>query len=109
MRKGIKLLEEVVGAGPLIQRGRRIKIVTRMWLNKGDEVPMAGSSDTVWSRGELLNGIFYAMEGMREGGFRKVRISPHMMYREAGFGEMIPPNAVLTVAITLEEVCTPPA
>ena len=38
---------------------------------------------------------------MRVGGYRKVVIAPHLAYREKGIPAVIPPNAKLTVEITV--------
>jgi hypothetical protein len=36
---------------------------------------------------------------MRVGGRRRLRVAPHLAYREAGVPGVIPPNALLTVEI----------
>ena len=38
MRSGIKILEDVPGAGPLLERQHFYRIRVRMWLNKGESV-----------------------------------------------------------------------
>ena len=53
---------------------------------------------------EVVPGIGYSIEGMRRGGKRKVKISPHLGYREAGIENLIPPNAVLVYEIEVLEV-----
>lgn len=47
----------------------------------------------------MFAGLFYGVEGMRVGGTRRLRIAPHLAYREAGMPGIIPPNALLTVEI----------
>ncbi len=42
--------------------------------------------------------------GMRVGGFRKVRVSPHLAYRDRGLPGLIPPDAVLNISVWLREV-----
>jgi FKBP-type peptidyl-prolyl cis-trans isomerase len=49
----------------------------------------------------LIPGLFYGMEGMRIGGIRELRISPHMAYGEEGVEGSIPPNAVLRAQVTV--------
>ena len=44
MRKGIKIVDEWVGTGALLQRGAQLHYTMRIWLNKGDEVPLNVSS-----------------------------------------------------------------
>jgi len=47
----------------------------------------------------MFAGLFYGVEGMRVGGTRRLRIAPHLAYREAGVPGVIPSNALLTVEI----------
>jgi FKBP-type peptidyl-prolyl cis-trans isomerase len=39
--------------------------------------------------------------GMKVGGYRKVRVSPHLAYRDKGMLDLIPPDAVPTVELWL--------
>lgn len=50
-------------------------------------------------RENLISGIFYAVEGMKVGGYRKVTISSHLAYKEKGIPVVIPENAKLNVEI----------
>ena len=40
---------------------------------------------------------------MKVGGYRKVRVSPHLAYRENGFADLIPSDAVLIVEFWLRD------
>jgi FKBP-type peptidyl-prolyl cis-trans isomerase len=51
-----------------------------------------------------MAGVEYSLLGMKEGGYRKVRVSPHLAYREEGLGDLIPANAVLIVELWLREL-----
>jgi len=118
MRPGIEILEDIPGTGAIIKRKGLYRIRIRMWLRKGDPVRW----DTPWGlvqnatledggqtlttevrmdRVYLVNGLFYGIEGMRVGGTRKLRISPHLGYGEKGIPNVIPPNAVLTTEVTI--------
>ena len=118
LRKGVKLLEETVGDGPLIERQQRYLMAMRIMLSRGDVVsnPAQCLSHQVddyrktdddgffqhhvrIDRENLVAGVFYAVQGMRIGGYRKVAISPHLAYGEKGIPSVIPPNAKLTVEI----------
>ena len=46
-----------------------------------------------------ISGVYYTIQGMKVGGYRKVSISPHLAYGENGIPGVIPPNAKLTVEI----------
>ena len=97
---------------------------TRIYLNQGDEVPlneleakhlpaemtridgMVTFVDHAIELGQrdAIAGIEHALTGMKAGGYRKVRISPHLAYREKGISDLIPPDAVLTVELWLRRI-----
>ena len=54
-------------------------------------------------RREAVAGVEHALLGMKVGGYRKVRISPHLAYRDKGIPDLIPPNAVLICEIWLRD------
>jgi hypothetical protein len=116
IRKGLKLLEEIEGGGDVVQRQHYYTLSIRFTLNRGDLVPSGPSSFlpginrkshedgffdycTRINRSWLRSGLFYAILGMRIGGYRKVAISPHLAYGQAGIPDVIPPNAKLIVEI----------
>jgi FKBP-type peptidyl-prolyl isomerase-like protein len=120
MHAGIKLLEDQPGSGPIIERQHSYRIRVRMWLNKGTPIrwtePWGGISHAVLEddghtlitdvrldRVFLINGLFYGVEGMRVGGTRKLKISPHLAYGERGVPDVVPSNAVLIVEIAVIE------
>lgn len=41
---------------------------------------------------------------MKAGGYRKVRISPHLAYRDKGIPGLIPPEAVLVVELWVQGI-----
>jgi len=123
---GLKLLEEREGEGPPAQKGGRVVYNTRMFLNQGDEVPLNNlqakqlpkemvrvvdgvtfiDHTIVLGRRRAIAGVEHALMGMKVGGYRKVRISPHLAYRDKGILDLVPPNAVLIVELWLREVLT---
>ena len=121
MHAGIKLLDDQIGSGPVIARQHSYRIRVRMWLNKGTPIrwdrPWGGDithasleddghtlvTNLRLDRVFLINGLFYGMEGMRIGGTRKLKISPHLAYGERGVPEVVPPNAVLIAEIAVLE------
>jgi hypothetical protein len=120
MHSGIKLLEDVPGTGPLIQRKRFYRIRMRMWLNKGEPVRWKSPSGSIThavledegrtlitdvrlDRVFLINGLFYGVEGMSVGGTRRLKISPQLGYGEKGVPGVIPPNSVLNAEVTILE------
>ena len=57
----------------------------------------------VLGRREAVPGVEHALLGMKVGGYRKVRISPHLAYRDKGIPDLIPPNAVLICDVWLRD------
>jgi FKBP-type peptidyl-prolyl cis-trans isomerase len=124
LKSGIKLLDERVGAGEPAKKGDRIIYNMRMFLNQGDEVPLNerqaeylpatmiriedGYSfvdhSTTLGRREAIAGVEYSLIGMKPGGYRKVRVSPHLAYRDQGLDNLIPPNAVLIFELWLRQI-----
>jgi hypothetical protein len=91
-----------------------------MWLNKGEpirwEQPWGlvdrahleddGSTlvtDLRVDRENLIAGLFQGVEGMRIGGRRKIRISPHLAYGDRGIPGRIPPAAAILAEIEFLE------
>ncbi|MHC4144467.1 MAG: FKBP-type peptidyl-prolyl cis-trans isomerase [Planctomycetota bacterium] len=122
IKKGVKLLEETEGNGESVQRQRNYVVAIRFTLNRGEvlsSVPVSFYLDnnrklhdngyfehcTRINRGCLIPGLFYAMQSMKIGGYRKVSISPHLAYGEKGIPDTIPPNAKIIAEIkVLREV-----
>jgi FKBP-type peptidyl-prolyl cis-trans isomerase len=118
---GLKILAEREGEGQPAQKGDRVIYNCRIFLNKGDEVMLnARQADqlpkdmirvvegehfvdrkTVLGGRQTIAGVEHALMGMKAGGYRKVRISPHLAYRKTGIPDLIPPDAVLVVEIWL--------
>jgi len=122
IRKGVRLLEEEPGNGVPVERQHYYLMAMRMTLNRGEIVrrPQQCLSHQMderckteddgfflhhvrIDRENLVGGVFYAVQGMHVGGYRKVTISPHLAYWETGIADLIPPNAKLTVEIKVLE------
>lgn len=122
LRKGVKLLEETPGDGPPVERQQYYLMAIRITLSRGDVVrqPERCLSHQVTDqrrteddgyfrhqvridRENLVGGMFYAVQGMNVGGYRKVTIAPHLAYGERGVPDLIPPNAKLTAEIKVLE------
>jgi hypothetical protein len=118
LRSGLTLLDDVTGAGEPVRRQHPYRIRIRLWLNKGEPIRWqrawgrVGASvleddgktlvtETRIDRHSLLNGLFYAIDGMRIGGTRRVEIGPHLAYGDRGVPGVIPPNAVLIAEVTV--------
>ena len=121
---GLKLLDEREGAGTPAKSGDRVVYNARIFLNQGDEVPLndlqakqlpiemmrveAGVTfidhTIVLGRRQAIAGVEHALMGMKVGGYRKVRVSPHLAYREEGLVDLVPSDAVLLVELWLRDI-----
>lgn len=124
LSSGLEVIEDHAGAGGAAARGDRVVYNVRIFLNRGDEVPLNETQapalpphllrhedgrvfidhTIVLGSREAVAGIERALIGMKPGGYRKVRIGPHLAYREKGIPGLIPPNAVLIVGIWMRQV-----
>lgn len=118
---GIRLLEETEGSGTIAEKGLRVVYNLKIFLNKGDEVPLnamqaqnlpdnllrkedgvtlVDHTITLGKR-QAIAAVEYALVGMKAGGYRKVKVGPHLAYREQGLPGLIPENATLTLELWL--------
>ncbi len=124
LKRGIKLLEEGEGTGEPTRKGDRVVYNLKMFLNQGDEIPLnerqaehlpaemvrimngtrlVDHRTTLGSR-EAIAGVEYSLIGMKKGGYRNVRVSPHLAFRDKGLPDLVPANAVLVVELWLRDV-----
>jgi len=115
-RSGIKILSEHVGSGDPVERQHVYHLKLKMWLNRSEplrwEQPWGmidrarleddGATlitDLRIDRENLFAGLFQGIDGMRIGGRRKLKISPHLAYGETGIPGRIPAQAVIIAEI----------
>ena len=101
---GIKLLEEIEGHGQPATTGDVVDFDSQGSLSRGDLVQPRCSTRTRLGSRELIAGIEYSLIGMCEGGYKKVKISPHLAYREAGVPDAVPPSAVLIYQLLMNKL-----
>jgi hypothetical protein len=95
---GIALLAEVEGHGRATTKGDRIIYNMKLWLNRGDEVPLNAiqaehlpenmirnvdgqklvDHRTTLGQREVIPGVERTLMRMKAGGYRKVRVGPHL-------------------------------
>jgi FKBP-type peptidyl-prolyl cis-trans isomerase len=104
--KGIKIRDIKVGAGRAAVPGRIAVIKYQGFLNRGDKV--SSSDDQPGHEYRFKVGrrdptamLETSVIGMREGGMREARVSPHLAYRKGTGDGRIPPNAVIRWVIEL--------
>jgi len=96
---GIRGEDVRVGEGAVAERGRFATIRFECRLNDGDAVGSGTHTFRVGKR-EVIAGLDRGVIGMRVGGIRKLRVSPHLAYGDKGVAG-IPPNAVLEFDVEL--------
>jgi len=118
LRSGLMLLSEVTGTGEPVHRQRNYRVRLRTWLPDGtavrwstawgrvDDARLEDDGGTLVTtifvnRGQLMNGLFYGLDGMRVGGLRRIEIAPHLGYGDRGVPDVIPPKATLTIEVTV--------
>ena len=116
MKPGVELLEDVPGVGAAVERKAFYDLRLRMWLSRGDPIRWSepcglydrarieDDGTTLFTslrvdRESMFAGLFYGIEGMRVGGTRRIRVAPHLAYREAGVPGVVLPNALLVVEV----------
>jgi FKBP-type peptidyl-prolyl cis-trans isomerase 2 len=124
LMRGIKLLEQREGSGEPAKKGDRILYNLKMFLRRGEEVPLnerqaehlpAEMIRTVAGKRfvehrirlgsrDAIAGVEDALIGMKTGGYRKVEVSPHLAFGEKGLPGLVPANAVLFIELWLREI-----
>jgi FKBP-type peptidyl-prolyl cis-trans isomerase len=103
MISGIKIIAETEGSGAVASKGDLVAFECAAALNRGSELHPRRAGNALLGKRRLIAGVEMALVGMRVGGYRKVRISPHLAYHARGAGS-VPPNAVLIYELWLNSV-----
>lgn len=116
MWPGVEVLEEVPGLGAPVERKALYDFRLRMWLSRGDPIRWSqpwglynrgrieDHGTTLFTslrvdRESMFSGLLYGIEGMKVGGTRRLRVAPHLAYREAGVPGVVPQNALLIIEV----------
>ena len=102
-KSGIKIISETPGAGRELMKGDRVRLTYDILLNRGDFLHK--DQEAIWTVGDrnFVAGFRYGLEGIRAGGNRRFKASPHLCYRDAELIS-IPKNAVLICDIKHVEI-----
>jgi FKBP-type peptidyl-prolyl cis-trans isomerase len=106
MASGIKIKDIKLGEGPEAIKGVHVTLRCHYSLNQGEQLPRLYDYPISFQIGkrDVIAGLEKGVIGMRVGGKRKLRISPHLAYGEEGLPGHIPPLAVLICDIELLSV-----
>ena len=102
-KSGIKIVADTLGTGAEIKKGDRVRVRYDIQLNRGEFLAKDQEATFTMGDREMVTGFRYGLEGMRAGGVRRFRASPHLCYREQEL-ERIPKNAVLVFDIKKVEI-----
>ena len=114
------MLADVAGDGEPVRRQHHYRLRLRLWLDNGERIRWPGLSalpieatvddsaetfviDQRINRGSLINGVFYGVDGMRVGGWRRLEIAPHLAYGDRGVPGVIPPGARIIAEVMVLE------
>jgi FKBP-type peptidyl-prolyl cis-trans isomerase len=104
MARGVRIEEVKLGEGPLAERGRRVTVRYDGFLGRGDAFQRGVIASFTLGRREVIAGLESGVEGMRAGGRRRVRVSPHLGYGDRGVPGAVPVGAVLFFDVELLSV-----
>ncbi|MDH3536708.1 MAG: FKBP-type peptidyl-prolyl cis-trans isomerase [Gammaproteobacteria bacterium] len=113
-------MSDETGDGAPVERQHVYQVRLKMWLHRGepirwerpwgliDRARLEDEGETVVTdlridRENLFAGLFQGIEGMRIGGKRKLKISPHLAYGDNGIPGRIPPKALVIAEIEFIE------
>ena len=104
MARGVKIESDEPGAGDLAARGKTVVVRVKGSLRRGDVFMDSERESFKIGERVVIAGLEYGVEGMRVGGRRRIRVPPHLGYRESGVPGKIPSNAILFFELELLEV-----
>jgi FKBP-type peptidyl-prolyl cis-trans isomerase len=102
---------DVVCGGGAEATGGSVTITYVAMLENGEEFASSdeqgGELVFALGRGQVITGLDEGVEGMREGGTRRLVIPPALAYDEAGLPPWVEPGATVIYEVTLEAVREP--
>ena len=98
----------VLGSGASATAGDDIVVHYVGWLESGQQFDSSRARrdplDFALGAGDVIKGWDQGIEGMKQGGKRKLTIPPALAYGEHGCGGVIPPHATLVFEVELLEI-----
>jgi FKBP-type peptidyl-prolyl cis-trans isomerase len=103
-RGGVEYEDVKLGEGPTAHRGAKVEVRFDLFLDRGDLVQENQHYAFRVGKRRAIPGLEYGVEGMRVGGERRLRIAPHLAYRDQAIAGLVPARAVLEFHVTLLRV-----
>jgi FKBP-type peptidyl-prolyl cis-trans isomerase FkpA len=98
----------VIGKGASAAAGDDVVVHYVGWLEGGQQFDSSRARrdplDFALGAGDVIKGWDQGIEGMKQGGKRKLTIPPALAYGEHGCGGVIPPHATLVFEVELLEI-----
>ena len=102
---GLQYEDAVVGEGAEATKGKQVAVHYTGWLTNGSKFDSSKDRNEPFefSLGarHVIAGWDEGVQGMQEGGKRKLTIPPELGYGARGAGGVIPPNATLIFDVEL--------
>lgn len=96
------------GEGTEATVGRMVSVHYTGWLTDGSKFDSSKDRNDPFAfplgAGHVIKGWDEGVQGMKEGGVRKLTIPPQLGYGARGAGGVIPPNATLVFEVELLKV-----
>lgn len=96
------------GEGTEATAGRMVSVHYTGWLTDGSKFDSSKDRNDPFTfplgAGHVIKGWDEGVQGMKEGGVRKLTIPPQLGYGARGAGGVIPPNATLVFEVELLKV-----
>ena len=105
---GLVIEELQAGAGATAEKGCRVSVHYTGWLTDVRKFDSSKDRNDPFEfplgAGHVIRGWDEGVQGMQEGGRRKLTIPPELGYGARGAGGVIPPNATLVFEVELLKV-----
>lgn len=105
---GLVIKDIKKGTGKEAFNGSNVTVHYTGWLTNGKKFDSSKDRGTPFrfdlGAGQVIRGWDKGVQGMKEGGIRKLTIPPELGYGSAGAGGSIPPNSTLIFEVELIKV-----